>query len=106
MHRPIRGSCARKRLLTGGTSSQHAGLDPVPADRGLRGQARIQLLLRSTRHVTFAEIGATYFEHCQPIVDAAETARAALRGQKEKGRSITCKFFSKLVLGMPSAPTP
>jgi len=46
----------------------------------------IQLFLRSTRQVKLTEIGAGYFERCKLIVDAAETAQAELRGQKENPR--------------------
>lgn len=45
-----------------------------------------QLLVRSTRRLELTEPGATYFERCQLIVDAAEAAHAELHGHSQHPR--------------------
>lgn len=46
----------------------------------------VQLLVRSTRRVELTDSGARYFDRCQLIVDAAESAHAELRGEADHPR--------------------
>jgi len=46
----------------------------------------VQLLVRSTRQVELTESGARYFERCQLVIDAAESAQAELHGAAEHPR--------------------
>jgi DNA-binding transcriptional LysR family regulator len=42
------------------------------------GKLKVQLFVRTTRHVAMTDIGQHYFQRCQHVLDAAEAAQAAL----------------------------
>lgn len=50
---------------------------------GFERKLGVQLLVRSTRQVTFTDLGARYFERCQLVIETAESAQAELEGQTE-----------------------
>src|SRR5690606_22354983 len=54
--------------------------------RALEGRLGVELLARSTRHITLTEAGKLYYERCRALVEQAFDAHDVLREQGVKPR--------------------